>query len=471
MEDVRDLKELQIDALREVANIGAGDAAPALSQPTNRRIMISVPQINIARLEEVPDLLGHPQDVVAAVLMHMLGDLTGRTLLLFPESVGRRLCDMLLRRPIGTTAAFDALEQSCLKEAGNILSGAYMNALSDFMGMLLLPSVPSLVVDVSAAVLTTTYLNFGHERDFVFCVETEFAIDSPEGLRGHFLLLPDLASLKAIFDAIRLSCPVTAPALSERDLAVLRSFARRIDPSDAGAHNNLGVLYYQKGLVEDAIAEFTRALELDPKMQVAQRNLEIAYHDTGYYDQRVAQLRERLRSAPDDRDARWELGRAYAILGAQEDAVGEFEQLLAHRPDDVAAIIQLGLAEKNRGRPESAPEWFLRAVELEHDSSVVHFYLGEIYYNRGLNAEALGALERAVALNPDNANAHYLMAFVLGDLGRHQDARAANTPTPLPWGPCAGGARAPPRAPRAASKRAIQLTPPLARAQTNLSLE
>ncbi len=239
---------------------------------------------------------------------------------------------------------------------------------------------------------------------------------------------------------------MTAPALSERDLAVLRSFARRIDPSDAGAHNNLGVLYYQKGLVEEAIGAFTRALELDPKMQVAQRNLEIAYHDTGYYDQRVAQLRERLRSAPDDRDARWELGRAYAILGASDDATAEFEQLLAHKPNDVAAIIQLGLAEKNRGRPEAATEWFLRAVELEPESTVVHFYLGEIYYNRGLNNEALAALERAVAINPDNANAHYLMAFVLGDMGRHQDARAA-------------------------SKRAIQLNPPLARAQTNLSLE
>src|SRR5213079_1149631 len=169
MEDVRDLKALQIDALREVANIGAGHAATALSQLTNRRIMISVPQINIARLEEVPDLLGDPQEVVAAVLMHMLGDLTGRTLLLFPEAMARKLCDMLLRRPPGTTTVFDALEQSCLKESGNILSGAYMNALSDFMGMLLLPSVPSLVVDLSAAVLTTTYLNFGHERDFVFC--------------------------------------------------------------------------------------------------------------------------------------------------------------------------------------------------------------------------------------------------------------------------------------------------------------
>lgn len=205
MDDVRDLKHLQIDALREVANIGAGHAATALSQMTNRKILISVPQINITRLEDVPDLLGDPQEVVAAVLMHMLGDLTGRTLLLFPEAVARRLCDMLLRRPEGATTAFDALEQSALKEAGNILSGAYMNALSDFLGMLLLPSVPSLVVDLSAAVLTTTYLNFGHDRDFVFCVETEFQIDGAGGMKGHFLLLPDLASLRAIFDAIRVT--------------------------------------------------------------------------------------------------------------------------------------------------------------------------------------------------------------------------------------------------------------------------
>jgi len=239
---------------------------------------------------------------------------------------------------------------------------------------------------------------------------------------------------------------VTAPAPSERDLAVLRSFARRIDASDAGAHNNLGVLYYQKGLVAEAIAEFTRALELDPKMQVAQRNLEIAYHNSGYYDQRVSELQERLRAAPDDRDARWELGRAYAILGAADDAVSEFEQILAHRPKDVAAMLQIGQAEKARGRLEVATEWFVRARELEPDSTVVHFYLGEVYYNRGLNSDALTALERAVALNAENANAHYLMAFVLGDMGRHQEARAA-------------------------SKRAIQLNPPLARAQTNLSLE
>lgn len=206
MRDVRDLKEIQLDALREVANIGAGHAATALSQLTDRRIMISVPEINVTRIEDVPDLLGDPEEIVTAVLMHMLGDLTGRTLLLLPQSDARLLCDMLLRKERGTTTDFSELEQSSLKEAGNILGGAYMNALSDFMGMMLLPSVPSLVIDLAGAVLTSSMLNFGVDRDFVLCVETEFHFhDAGQSLTGHFLLLPDVPSLNAIFDAIRIS--------------------------------------------------------------------------------------------------------------------------------------------------------------------------------------------------------------------------------------------------------------------------
>ncbi len=239
---------------------------------------------------------------------------------------------------------------------------------------------------------------------------------------------------------------MSAPALSERDLAVIRSFARRIDPSDAGAHNNLGVLYYQKGLVPEAIGEFLRALELDPKMQVAQGNLEIAYRVTGYYDRRVAELRERLKRRPDDHEARWELGRTYASLGNHDEAALEFENLLARQPDDIACLIQLGLADKARGRIETACEAFRRACALDPGSSVTLFYYGETLYNRGLNDQARTVLEQALALNPDNADAHYLLAFVCGDLGDHEAARLA-------------------------TKRAIALNPTFARAQSNLSLE
>ena len=206
VEDIRSLKAIQLDALREVANIGAGHAATALSTMTGGTIMISVPTINIARLEEVPPQISAPEEPVAAVLMNMLGDLTGRTLLVFPKPTATRLSELMLRRPKGSSLTLGELEQSALKEAGNILSGAYMNALSDFMGLMLLPSPPSLAIDMSDAVLSTAYLQFGTDLDYVFCVESEFYMqDLGEHLRGFFLLLPDVASLQAILRAVRVA--------------------------------------------------------------------------------------------------------------------------------------------------------------------------------------------------------------------------------------------------------------------------
>lgn len=205
MYDLLSLKPMQLDALKEVANIGAAHAATALSQMTEQTIMIAVPTINITALEEIQPSVAAPEEPVAAVLMNMLGDLTGKTLLVFPKATAIRLAELLLRRPHAGAGELTELEQSAIKEAGNILSGAYMNALSDFMGLMLLPSPPSLAIDMSRAVLTTAYLQFGTDRDLVFCVETEFFMqDVNERLRGFFLLLPDMPSLRAILRAVRL---------------------------------------------------------------------------------------------------------------------------------------------------------------------------------------------------------------------------------------------------------------------------
>src|SRR6476469_7516481 len=106
MEDVRDLKESQLDAIREVANIGAGHAATALSQMTNRKIMITVPRVKIRPLEDARDMMGPPDEVMASILMHMMGDLTGRAMVLFPEKAALVLCDFLFRRETGTTKSF-----------------------------------------------------------------------------------------------------------------------------------------------------------------------------------------------------------------------------------------------------------------------------------------------------------------------------------------------------------------------------
>jgi chemotaxis protein CheC len=206
MEAITSLKTIQLDALRETANIGAGHAATALSQMTGSTIMISVPDVNVISLEAVPGQLADAEEPVAAVLMHMLGDLSGRTLLVFPKPTVMRLAELMLRRPVGTSTALGELEASAIKEAGNILCGAYMNALSDFLGMMLLPSPPSLVIDMAGAVLSSAYAQFAGDPDRILCVECEFRLtEQALTLRGYFLLLPDPASLQVMLRALRLA--------------------------------------------------------------------------------------------------------------------------------------------------------------------------------------------------------------------------------------------------------------------------
>lgn len=206
MEAIRSLRTIQLDALRETANIGAGHAATALSQMTGNTIMIKVPAISVSSMEALPAQFSPDEEPVAAVLMHMLGDLSGRTLLVFPRPTVMRLAELMLRRPVGSSIALGELETSAIKEAGNILSGAYMNALSDFLGMLLLPSPPSLVIDMSTAVLTSAFGEFSPDPDAIICVESEFMLtESNDALRGFFLLLPDPASLQVMLRALRLA--------------------------------------------------------------------------------------------------------------------------------------------------------------------------------------------------------------------------------------------------------------------------
>jgi chemotaxis protein CheC len=205
--DLRELGTLQLDALREVANIGAGHAATALSQLTNRRIWVNVPEIRVAPLEEVPELLGRADELVATVVMQVLGDLAGRTIQVFPGATASRPASILLQRPdISFPDGFGEMELSALKEAGNILASAYLTALSDFLGMMLLTSIPALSLDQAAATLTGGTVDGAEGTEYVFCIDTLFKMneeDSP--VSGHFLLVPDAGSLPLILRAIRLA--------------------------------------------------------------------------------------------------------------------------------------------------------------------------------------------------------------------------------------------------------------------------
>lgn len=204
--DMQELSELQRDALREVANIGAAHAATALSLMTGTRIMISVPTITVAPLAELAPMISRSNEQIALVPMEMSGGLTGHTILAFPLVTAHRLASLMLRRKVFPEEGLSELEASALTEAGNILAGAYMTALSEFMKMTLMPSPPSLNVGPAREVLADTAWATGHTGGYVFCVETQFMIDQTDGtLPGYFLLLPDAASLSAMLMAIRVA--------------------------------------------------------------------------------------------------------------------------------------------------------------------------------------------------------------------------------------------------------------------------
>ena len=199
------MKEIQLDALKEVANIGAGHAATALSQLISRQVMVKVPSLKLTPLEDIPELLGSADKVIAGVLMHILGDITGRMLLLFPRKTALSLAGSLLGKD-PSSLAFTEMERSAIAETGNILSSSYLSVLGEFLGLLLMPSVPSMVLDMAGAILTTAYIGFGEVTDIVICIETEFEFaPGEEDLKGFFFMIPDIKSLEIILKAINVS--------------------------------------------------------------------------------------------------------------------------------------------------------------------------------------------------------------------------------------------------------------------------
>ena len=220
------------------------------------------------------------------------------------------------------------------------------------------------------------------------------------------------------------SPPPNSPR-SARDLEILRSLTRRINPRDASAHNNLGVVFYHKGLYREAIQQFEQALELEPGMQVAERNLQIAYFSTGFYEQHVSDLLARIDADPDSGDTHDQLARAYFNAGEVNGAVRELRCLLELRPQDPSLYQRLAQAELKGGDLEAAFGSLQRAAALAPDSARVHQQIGEVQYARGLPGEAKAPLEHALRLDPDSAETWRLLAFIYGDLGLEAEANAA----------------------------------------------
>lgn len=200
-DDIMQLSPTQMDALREIGNVGAGNSATALSQIINHRIDMNVPEVSIVPLGDVPDLVGGPEAMVVGVFLRVYGQAPGNILFLLPEESAFYLVDMLMGKKRGETQNLDYLDESALMEIGNILAGAYLNALFNLTKLSLLPSIPALAMDMAGAILNVVLIQLGQMGDHALVIETEFTTDE-EGIKGHFFLVPDPGSLDTILTAV-----------------------------------------------------------------------------------------------------------------------------------------------------------------------------------------------------------------------------------------------------------------------------
>lgn len=202
MKDYTELTALQIDALKEISNIGAGNAATSLSQMLGREIGMTVPQAKIAPFSEIMETIGGAEAEVAGGYLRVDGDNMPMSILfIVPKEQVFYFLDMLFGNPEGTSRLWDDMLQSAFKEIVNILAGSYLNALAMITSQTFTPSVPAMAIDMAGAILGEVLQTVGEVSDYALVVENVF-VEKERQIRGHFFLLPEPNTLEELLDSL-----------------------------------------------------------------------------------------------------------------------------------------------------------------------------------------------------------------------------------------------------------------------------
>ncbi|MCR4649126.1 MAG: chemotaxis protein CheC [Lachnospiraceae bacterium] len=195
--DLNDENSVYFDVLKEIGNIGCGNATTALAHMLNRKVDMLVPRVRLLDFKDVGSILGGEEQIMAGIYLMVEGDITGSIMFLLEKDSARNLIATLMGTE-HSEGELNELEQSALKEIGNIITASYLNSLSTLTNLSIYPSVPALSIDMAAAILSVPAIEFGLIGDKILLIENEFS----EGLKGYFILVPDLESYDKIFSAI-----------------------------------------------------------------------------------------------------------------------------------------------------------------------------------------------------------------------------------------------------------------------------
>ena len=202
--DLDKLEDSQFDVLKEIGNIGAGNATTALATMLNIKVDMSVPNVALLPFDNISSFIGSEEQTVVGILLEIQGDIDGRMMFLFDMKSAHHLVNSLMMRDVhqdeNGMADFSEMEMSALNEIGNIVSGSYLSALSGLTGMKMVSSVPALSIDMLGALLSVPAIEFGKYGDKLLMIQSEFGED--DFVTGYFLLIPELESYDKILTSL-----------------------------------------------------------------------------------------------------------------------------------------------------------------------------------------------------------------------------------------------------------------------------
>lgn len=203
LEKYSDLDELSMDALRELGNIGTGNAMTALSQMTSQPIDIAIPAVKIVPYQDVPTLLGGVETVQMGIMLEIKGDLNGTFMFLLSEEFTKVMLEELLGYPIQDINDLDEMCESAICEIGNIMCCSYINALSSMLNLHVQVSVPASCCDMAGSILSVPMIQFANLGDELMFIENAFSYNSVSFI-SHILFLPELESLNTLLKTLGL---------------------------------------------------------------------------------------------------------------------------------------------------------------------------------------------------------------------------------------------------------------------------
>ena len=198
--DLNNMEGVYFDVLREIGNIGAGNATTALATMIGTKVDMRVPKVGLMEFKEIGAEMGGEETIMAGIYQQIRGDISGSIMFLLEEKSARVIVSKLMGVESNSSEPFNEMEISALQEIGNIITGSYLSSLSTLTNMTIDASVPSLCIDMCEAILSVPAIEFAELGDKMLLIKTEFSDDVK--LEGYFILVPDLTSYEKILTSL-----------------------------------------------------------------------------------------------------------------------------------------------------------------------------------------------------------------------------------------------------------------------------